>query len=94
MSSEPFSSLEAAPREPSHTTELVAGYLAAFSIFASAIALAWHPVRLLGPAMLLALVAAGMTGRGKRLPLAAVLIAAVCFFAAMAIAVVTSRPLW
>ena len=93
MSSEPFSSLEA-PREPSHTTEVVAGYLAAFSIFASAIALAWHPIRLLGPSMLLALVAAGMTGRGKRLPLAAVLIAAGCFFAAMAISVVTGRALW
>jgi hypothetical protein len=93
MSAEPFSSLEAEP-EHSHTTELVAGYLAAFSIFASAIALAWHPVRLLGPAMLLALVSAGMTGRGKRLPLAAVLISAACFFAAMAISVVTGRALW
>lgn len=93
MSSEPFTSLDA-PREPSRTTEAVAGYLAAFSIFASAIALAWHPIRLLGPSMLLALVSAGMTGRGRRLPLAAVLIAAVCFFAAMAISVVTGRALW
>jgi hypothetical protein len=93
MSAEPFSSLEAEP-EHRHTTELVAGYLAAFSIFASAIALAWHPVRLLGPAMLLALISAGMTGRGRRLPLAAVLISAACFFAAMTISVVTGRALW
>ena len=93
MSSEPFSSLEV-PRERSHTTELVSGYLAAFSIFASVGALAWHPLRLLGPSMLLALVAAGMSGRGHRLQLAAVLIAAGCFFLAMTISVVTGRALW
>ena len=94
MSSEPFSSLDvpAAPR--SSTSDLVAGYLATFAIFASVIALAWHPLRLLGPAFLLALVSAGMTGRGKRLPLAAVVTVAVCFFLAMVISVVTGRALW
>ena len=55
---------------------MVAGYLASFSIFASAISLAWHPLRLLGPSLLLALISAAMTGRGKRLPLAAVMIGA------------------
>ena len=93
MSAEPFSSLEAQP-EHSHTTELVAGYLAAFSIFASVIALAWHPLRLLGPSMLIALIAAGMVGRGRRLQFVAVLISAVCFFLAMTISVVTGRALW
>ena len=93
MSSEPFSSLEA-PRERGHATELVSGYLAAFSIFASVGALAWHPLRLLGPSMLLALVSAGMTGRGHRLQFAAVLVAAVCFFLAMTITVITGRALW
>jgi len=94
MSSEPFSSLDVPQTPRSHTTELVAGYLAAFSIFASVIALAWHPLRLLGPALLLALIASGMTGRGKRLPFAAVLTCAVCFFLAMMISVVTGRMLW
>ncbi|HXR11982.1 MAG TPA: hypothetical protein VN770_06790 [Gaiellaceae bacterium] len=93
MSAEPFSSLEAQP-EHSHTTELVAGYLAAFAIFASVISLAWHPIRLLGPAMLLALISAGMTGRGRRLPFVAVMTVAVCFFLAMTISVVTGRALW
>ena len=92
MNAEPFSSLEA---EPEHSqTETVAGYLAAISIFASLIALAWHPIRLLGPSMLLALVSAGMVGRGRRLQLAAVLIAAICFFLAMTITVITGRALW
>jgi len=95
MSAEPFSSLELeAPSERRQTTENVAGYLAAISIFASLIALAWHPLRLLGPSLLIALISAGMTGRGKRLPFAAVLIGAACFFAAMTISVVTGRALW
>ena len=76
MSAEPFSEPYEARRGPSHTTEIVAGYLAAFAIFASVIALAWHPLRLLGPSLLIALIAAGMAGRGKRLQLAAVLISA------------------
>jgi len=93
MSAEPFSSIEGRP-EGRQTSELVAGYLAALSIAFSLIALAWHPIRLLGPSMLLALVSAGMVGRGRRLQLAAVLISAVCFFLAMMITVITGRALW
>jgi hypothetical protein len=93
MSAEPFTNIEG-QREPSHATELVAGYLASLAIFASLIALAWHPIRLLAPAMLLALISAGMTGRGKRLPLVAVLTVAACFFLGMMITVITGRALW
>jgi len=75
-------------------SETVAGYLAAFSIFASLIALAWHPLRLLGPAILFAMVSAGMGGRHRRLAFAAVLIAAACFVLGLTIAVVTQRRLW
>lgn len=78
----------------SRPADTVAGYLAALSIFASAIALAWHPLRLLLPAMLLALISAGMAERNKRLAFAAVLIVAICFFLGMTISIVTSRPLW
>jgi hypothetical protein len=91
--SEPFSSLDV-PSERSHTTEAVAGYLASLSIFASLISLAWHPLRLEGPAIVIALISAGMTGRGRRLPFAAVVIAAVCFFLGLMISVITERPLW
>jgi hypothetical protein len=93
MSAEPFSNVEAQPG-PSHATELVAGYLASLAIFASLISLAWHPIRLLAPAMLLALISAGMTGRGKRLPFMAVLTVAACFFLGMMITVITGRALW
>jgi hypothetical protein len=74
--------------------QTVAGFLSTFAIFASLFALAWHPLRLIPAAMVLALVAAAMAPRGNRLGLAAVLIAALCFFLGMTIAVVTQRPLW
>lgn len=75
-------------------SETVAGFLAAMSIFASIIALAWHPLRLLAPAIVLAMVSAGMGGRHQRLAFAAVLIAAVCFVLGLTIAVVTQHQLW
>ena len=83
-----------AQREDSSHVEVVAGWLASISIFASLISLAWHPIRLLAPALLLALISAGMTGRGKRLPLVAMLTVAVCFFLGMMITVITGRALW
>ncbi|MGD0715037.1 MAG: hypothetical protein ABSB24_12765 [Gaiellaceae bacterium] len=78
----------------SRPSETVAGFLAAFSIFASVISLAWHPLRLDGPAIVLAMVSAGMGGRHRRLAFAAVMIAAVCFFLGLTISVVTRRALW
>jgi hypothetical protein len=79
------------PRRPSET---VAGYLASVSIFISLIALAWHPLRLILPSVLVALIASAMGGRKHKLAFAAAMIAAACFFFGMAIAVITSRPLW
>jgi hypothetical protein len=78
-------------RRPSDT---VAGYLAAVSIFISLISVAWHPLRLILPSILVALIAAAMGGRHNRLAFAAVMFAAACFFFGMTIAVITSRPLW
>jgi 4-hydroxybenzoate polyprenyltransferase len=91
MSAEPFSTVEP---ERSGSVEVVSGYLASLAIFFSLISLAWHPIRLLAPAMLIALISAGMSGRGKRLPFAAVLTVAACFFLGMMITVITGRPLW
>ena len=76
------------------TAETVAGFLAAFAMAAALVALAWHPLRLLAPAIILSLLAAGIGGRAKRLAFASVMTVAACFFFAMIIAVVTSRPLW
>jgi hypothetical protein len=75
-------------------SETVAGYLSAIAIFVSLVGLAWHPLRLILPSLVIALVAAGMAGPGRRLPFAAVLICAVCLFFGFTIAVVTSHPLW
>lgn len=88
MSSEPVG------RTPARGSEVVGGYLAALSIFASAIAVAWHPLRLVVVAMLLALVSAAMSGRNQRLAFAAVAIAALAFFVGMSLAVATKNPLW
>jgi Na+/H+ antiporter NhaD/arsenite permease-like protein len=74
--------------------DVVGGYLSALAMFAAAVSLAWHPLRLSPAAMAIALVAAAMTRRNRALALAGVGIAALCFFLGMAIAVVTSRPLW
>ncbi len=82
---------ERAERRPSET---VAGFLSAIAIFVGLVGIAWHPLRLILPALLLALIASGM-GAGKgRLQLAAVLICTVCLFLGMTVAVITSHPLW
>jgi len=80
--------------EPSRrsTSESVSGYLAALAIFVSFLGIFWHPLRLIVPALVIALVAAGMA-KG-RLQLAAVLIGAVCLFLGMALAVSTGHALW
>jgi len=76
------------------TSETVAGFLSAIAIFVSLVGLAWHPLRLIVPALALALVASGM-GRGKgRLQFAAVLICTVCLFFGLTIAVALSKQLW
>jgi hypothetical protein len=76
------------------TAETVASFIAAFAMAAAVIALAWHPLRLLAPALVLSLLAAGIGGRAKGIAAAAVATVTVCFFFAMMIAVITSRPLW
>jgi hypothetical protein len=81
-------------RAPRRASETVAGYLASVSIFISLIGLAWHPLRLILPSVVVALIAAAMGGRHNRLAFAAVMISAACFFFGMTIAVVTSRALW
>jgi hypothetical protein len=75
-------------------SETVAGFLASMSIFACLTGLAWHPLRLIGPGIVLALIAAAMGGRHQRLAFAAVLVAALCLFLGLMISVLVERPLW
>lgn len=74
--------------------ETLAGFLAATAIFFSAIGLVYRPLRLIPLAILLSLLAVGLGGRSARLAQYAVVTGAVCFVAGLAIAVVTSHPLW
>jgi hypothetical protein len=86
--------VSAAEPTRARSTDSIAGYLAAMSIFICLIGLAWHPLRLILPGIAVSMVAAGMGGRHHRLAFAAVLIAASCFFLGMMIAVITQRALW
>jgi len=79
---------------PARPSELVAGFLAALSIVASALALFYRPVALAPFAVLLALIAGGMAPRNARLPLAAVAIATICFLVGLTIAVATKHALY
>jgi hypothetical protein len=74
--------------------EIVGGFLAAVSIFASIVSIAWHPLRLVIASILLALISAGLSGRHQRLAGAAVGIGALSFVLGMSFAVLTSHPLW
>ncbi len=74
------------------TSETVSGYLAALAIFVSILGIFWHPLRLIVPSLVIALVAAGMA-KG-RLQFAAVLIGAAALFFGLALAVATSQALW
>jgi hypothetical protein len=74
--------------------ELVAGFLAAISMVASVLALAYKPVVLAPFAILVALLAAALAGRDSKLPGFAVGIATLAWLLGMTIAVVTGRPLY
>ena len=74
--------------------ELVAGFLAVISIVASVLALVWYPLRLSPFAILLALIAAGMSPKNARLPMVAVGLAALCFVVGVTIAVTVDHSLY
>ena len=86
--------MSSTPVERESPGEVAAGYLAAISLAASAIAVAYRPVRLAPFAILVALVAAGLAGRNSRLPAFAVAFATLAWLVGMTIAVLTSRPIY
>ncbi len=86
--------MSATPYGRSRPAETVAGFLAAASIFLSLTGVAYRPLRLIPFAILLALIAAGIGGRSERLATIAVFVGAACFAVGMAVAVITSHPLW
>ena len=74
--------------------DTIAGLLAALSILASAIGLAYRPARLVPFGLLLAVIAVGIGGRNSRLAAAAIVIGGVCFVVGMAVAVITNNPVF
>lgn len=74
--------------------DAVAGLLASLSIFASMIGVVYRPVRLIPFAIGAALVATAMGGRHAKLAGFAVAVGGACFIAGMALAVITSHPLY
>lgn len=86
--------MSAVPSTAGHAREGVAGFIAAASLFASLLGVAYRPARIVPVAILLALLAAQMTERHSRLAGVAVLAGATCFVLGMAIAVLTRNPLY
>jgi hypothetical protein len=74
--------------------DAIAGLLAALSITASLVGIAYRPARLIPFALLVAVVATGMGGRHSRLAAAAVLIGGACFVLGMALAVITNNAVF
>ena len=86
--------MSSGPVTEERPADAIAGLLAYLSLFASLIGLAYRPARLIPFALLLAVIAAGMSGRHSRLAAAAVGTGAVCFVLGMAIAVITNNPVF
>ena len=78
----------------SRPAELVAGFLSVLSIVGSVLALVSYPLRFSPFAVLLALIAVGMSPKNARLPLAAVALGAIGFVGGMTIAVATNNPIF
>jgi hypothetical protein len=86
--------VSSAPIQRTRPAEALAGFLASASIFVSLTGIAYRPLRLIPFAILLALIAVAIGGRSERLATYAAAISAFSFAAGLAVAVVTSNPLW
>ena len=76
------------------SADSVAGFLAAFSLALSGIALVRQPGLLAPAAVLVALVALRMSEARRRMAGIAVLVGGVAFLVGMSVAVVTNTPLY
>ena len=86
--------MSAQPADRTSAGEAVAGLLASLSIFASLIGVAYRPGRLIPIAALVALLAVAIGGRHSRLSASALAIGGICFVVGMAVAVITSNPVF
>ena len=86
--------MSAQPADRASAAEAVAGLLASLSIFASLIGVAYRPGRLIPIALLVALLAIAIGGRHSRLAAFALVTGGICFVVGMAVAVITSNPVF
>ena len=89
--------MSSAPLEDDRSSpaETAAGFLAAISLTASAIALVYRPVRLAPFALLIAFIAAALAkDHNRKLAAAAVVAATIAWLVGMAIAVIWSQPIY
>ena len=86
--------MSATPYQRSRPAETIGGFLAAASIFVSLTGIAYRPLRLIPFAIVLALIAVGIGGRSERIGMWAAAIGGASFALGMAVAVITSHPLW
>jgi hypothetical protein len=83
---------DSTPREGAGST--LAGFLAAFAIFAGVAGLVYYPGRVATAAVVVALVAAAIGGFQRGLATFAVAFAGICWFAGLVIAVSLERPIF
>ena len=80
------------PREGAAST--IAGFLAAFAIFAGLVGLVYYPGRVGTAAVLVALISAGIGGFQRNLAAFAVAFTGICWFAGMIIAISLERSVF
>ena len=79
-------------RTADRPADAVAGILAALAIVASLVALDYRPIRITPFAILLALIAAGLSGRNQRLSAIALGVSGACFVLGTFFAIITNHP--
>jgi hypothetical protein len=82
------------PEVRDRPSDAIAGLLGSLALFASLLGLVYRPVRVIPFALALALVASAMGGRHARLAAIALIVGGVCFVVGMALAVITSNPVF
>jgi hypothetical protein len=79
---------------PQTPTEALAGFLAAASMAAAGIGVAYRPIRIIPFAIAIALLSTALGGRHHRVATAAVFVCTACFVVGTALAVVTRNPIF
>ena len=82
------------PERRSEAVDAVAGLMASGALFTGLVALVYKPTRIATVAIVIALVAAAMGGRHRRLAAWAVAITAASWFLGMVVAVWTKNPIF